>query len=229
MKVSIIIPTLNEEKNLPFVLPRIPQLPEIHEVLLVDGHSSDSTVQVAQELLPQIRVVYQHSSGKGNAIICGAQVATGDYFLALDADGSQRPEEIPLYITKAREGYDLVKGSRYMEEGCSEEDTWDRKLTTRTAQFVANTLWRTRFTDTCYGMFLVDRRKYLELGIGSQRHDFEWEPMIKAARRGLKIVEVPAHEAKRIHGSSHLSYTKDGWLIAAAVFREFFRGLLGKR
>ena len=95
MKVSLLIPTLNEEKNLPQVLPRILPLPEIVEVILVDGSSCDNTVKVAQELMPQIKVVLEPGIGKGVAINSGARVAQGDYFLVLDADGSQLPEEIP--------------------------------------------------------------------------------------------------------------------------------------
>ena len=229
MKISIVVPTLNEAENLAFVLPRLPRLPEVCEVMLVDGRSTDGTVAAARALLPDINVVCQDGSGKGNAIMCAARAAAGDYFLVLDADGSQRPEEIPLYIEKAKEGYDLVKGSRFTKGAGSEEDTWDRKFTTRTAQFIANTLWRTHYTDICYGMFLIGRQTYLDLDIRSQRHDIEWELMAKAKRHRLRVAEVPAFEEKRISGSSHLSYVKDGRLIATAVFREYFRGLLRKK
>jgi len=225
LRLTVLIPAHNEEQNLPSVLKRLPKIPQIVEVLLVDGHSQDGTVQVARELAPGIKVVQQQGAGKGDAIVSGARVAIGDHFLVLDADGSQIPEEIVTYIEKAETGFDLVKGSRYMDGGSSDEDTLDRRLVTRTAQFVANTLWRTRFSDICYGMFLINRQRFLELGIRSLRHDVEWEVMAKAARNGLKIIEVPAYEAKRISGHSHVSYIRDGWLIARTVLREFFRGL----
>lgn len=225
MKLTVLIPAHNEEKNLAAILAHIPELPQIAEVLLVDGHSSDNTVRVAREVMPGLQVISQDKSGKGNAIVCGARAARGDHFLVLDADGSQRPGEIPLYIEKAEEGFDLVKGSRYMKGGSSDEDTLDRKLITGTAQFIANTLWRTRFSDICYGMFLIDRQKFLDLDIRSLRHDVEWEMMVKAARHSLKIIEIPACEAKRMSGYSHVSYIRDGQLIARTVFREFFTGL----
>ena len=124
MQTSIIITTLNEDRNLPLVIPKIPDIPEIAEVLLLDGHSTDNTVKTAKELLPQIKVVFQDGMGKGNAIICGARAARGDYILILDADTSHRPEEIPLYIAKAKEGYHLVKGSRYLPGGSTEDATF---------------------------------------------------------------------------------------------------------
>jgi D,D-heptose 1,7-bisphosphate phosphatase len=222
--ITIIVPTLNEERNLAYVLPKIP--PGMGEILLVDGHSTDNTVAVAKKLSPGIRVAYQDGKGKGNAINCGAKAATGDYFLVLDADGSQDPEEIPLYIKKAEEGYDLVKGSRYLPGARTEDETLSRKILIKTAQTVANKLWRTKFSDICYGMLLVNRRKYLDLHVRASTFDIEWELMAKAARKGLRIAEVPAVEKKRIHEESHLSCWRDGWRIAKAVFREALNGLL---
>jgi len=170
----------------------------------------------------------QTGYGKGNAIFCGAQAAIGDYFLVLDADGSQLPEEIPAYIEEARYGYDLVKGSRYMAGGYSEERTWDRRIITQIAQFLANKLWKTDFTDICFGMFLIKRQKFMELNIHSQRHVVEWELMAKAVRHRFTIIEVPSYEAKRISGRSHISYFRDGWLIARTIFHQFLENTKSK-
>ena len=233
IRVSIVIPTLNEAANLPHVLPRIPQLPEIVEVLIVDGGSTDGTQEVARELLPSIRIIQQDGRGKGNAVKCGGEAAIGDYFLVLDADGSHTPEEIPLYLDKAKEGYDMVKGSRYMPGAATADETPDRGFMVRLTDLVSNLLWRTNFEDMAYGLFLIDRRRFLALGITSDRFEVEWEILIKAARKGLKIARVPAFEASRIHGQSHLTYHQDGWLIFTMVMREWLRGaaelVLGKR
>jgi len=221
LKLSIIIPTHNEEQNLPVVLSHIPYHPEIEEVILVDGHSNDRTIETAKRIYPDIKILQQTGYGKGNAIVCGAQAAVGDYFLVLDADGSQLPEEIPVYMEEARHGYDLVKGSRYMTGGYSEEKTWDRRIITHIAQTIANKLWKTEFTDICFGLFLIKRNKFMELNIQSQRHDVEWEMMAKSVRYNYTIVEVPSYEAKRISGRSHVSYLRDGWLIARTIFRQY--------
>jgi glycosyltransferase involved in cell wall biosynthesis len=223
MRVSIIIPTLNEEKNLGYVLPRIPKVPEIVEFILADAHSSDNTIPIAKALLPEIKAVFQDGKGKGNAILCAAKAATGDYFLILDGDGSQRPEEIPLYIEKAKEGYDLVKGGRFMPGGGTEDGTLFRKIIVRTANTVANVVWRTRFSDICYGMFLINRQKYLNLAIESTGFNIEWELMIKAKRKGLRIVEIPSRERKRIYGKTNIHYLRDGSMIARTVFKHAFK------
>jgi glycosyltransferase involved in cell wall biosynthesis len=91
-KTTVLICTLNEEKNLPHVLPRIPQW--VDEVLLIDGHSTDQTVEVAKKLRQDIRVLYQPGKGKGDALKYGIQHASGDIIITLDADGATDPCEI---------------------------------------------------------------------------------------------------------------------------------------
>src|SRR5436309_10657370 len=91
--ISVIIPALNEAENLPFVLPNIPSI--VDEVILVDGHSTDDTVAVAQQLLPTICVVKQVGKGKGDAVRAGFAASMGDIIVMMDADGSADPREIP--------------------------------------------------------------------------------------------------------------------------------------
>src|SRR5215467_15785594 len=84
--ISVVIPALNEEKNLPIFLSRIP--PWIREVVLVDGNSTDNTVTVACKLSDKVTVVHQIGRGKGDALRSGFEAATGDIIVTLDADGS---------------------------------------------------------------------------------------------------------------------------------------------
>jgi len=87
---------LNEEKNLPHVFARLPQ--GLHEVIVVDGHSVDETVRVAQRLRPDVRILVQSRRGKGNALAEGFAACTGDIIVALDADGSTDAAEIPRFV-----------------------------------------------------------------------------------------------------------------------------------
>src|SRR5215471_8988380 len=120
-RVSVVIPALNEARNLPHVLTEIPE--DIHEVILVDGHSVDGTVWVARSLRPDIRIVEQTRQGKGNALACGFAVATGDIIVTLDADGSADPGEIPRFVEVLADGADFAKGSRFLDGGGSSDIT----------------------------------------------------------------------------------------------------------
>ena len=94
--VSVVIPAKNEADNLPRVLAELPR--DIYEVILVDGYSSDDTVQVAQRLRPDIITIGQTRKGKGNALACGFAVASGEFIVMLDADGSANPSEIRRFV-----------------------------------------------------------------------------------------------------------------------------------
>jgi glycosyltransferase involved in cell wall biosynthesis len=87
---------MNEARNLPHVFALIPHT--VYEVILVDGRSVDNTVAVARELWPDVQVVMQNWTGKGNALACGFAAATGDIIAMIDAEGSDDPGEIPAFV-----------------------------------------------------------------------------------------------------------------------------------
>ena len=147
--VTAVIPTYNEERNLPHVLPRLPAM--VEEVILVDGHSRDRTVEVAREFRPDVRVVYQSGHGKGNALACGFAEATGDIIVMLDADGSTDPTEIPRFVATLLTGAEFVKGSRFITGGGSADITPLRRAGNRALSRIVNFLFRTNYTDLCYG------------------------------------------------------------------------------
>src|SRR5919112_4376314 len=146
--VTIVVPVKNEAANLREVLPR---LPKVHEVILVDGNSVDGSVEAAREVLPEVRVVRQTRKGKGNALAAGFLAASGDIIVMFDADGSADPAEIPRFVGALVAGADFAKGSRFADGGGSEDITYLRKWGNEGLSFVANLLFRTRFTDLCYG------------------------------------------------------------------------------
>src|SRR3712207_2549426 len=110
-RVSVVIPTYNEAKNLPHVFALLPG--DLHEVIVVDGRSVDGTIEVAQRLRPDVRIVRQNRRGKGNAMACGFEAVTGDVIVMLDADGSADPREIPDFVAALVGGADFAKGTRF--------------------------------------------------------------------------------------------------------------------
>jgi glycosyltransferase involved in cell wall biosynthesis len=217
-KVSVVIPTLNEAANLPHVFARIPN--DVYEVIIVDGLSTDDTVQVAQELNPDVRIVFQNRRGKGNALACGFAAASGDIVVMLDADGSTDPAELPQFIEPLLNGADFVKGSRYMEGGASDDITHLRSLGNRVLGSFVNLFFGTRFTDLCYGYSAFWRDCLPHLHITCDGFEVETVLNVRAARIGLAIAEVPSHERDRIYGNSNLNAWRDGRRVLRTILTE---------
>jgi glycosyltransferase involved in cell wall biosynthesis len=220
-RVSVVVPTLNEAQNLPHVLPK---LSASYEVVIVDGGSTDGTVAVALELLPDAVVVGQTRRGKGNALACGFAAASGDIIVMLDADGSARADEIPLFVEVLERGADFAKGSRYLEGGGSADITWLRTTGNRLFSLLVNVLFRTRYTDLCYGYNAFWSRCLPCLSVDCDGFEVETLINIRACKAGLLIVEVPSYEERRIHGTSNLRTFRDGFRVLRTIFRERFRG-----
>ncbi len=148
-KISVVIPTRNEAQNLHYVLPYIP--PTVTEVIMVDGHSKDDTIAVAQQLLPSIKIIRQKRQGKGDALRVGFAASCGDIIVMIDADGSTDPNEIPRFIAALQQGNDFAKGSRFITGGGSHDITLLRSLGNYGLSLMVNILFGTRYSDLCYG------------------------------------------------------------------------------
>src|SRR6266705_2437479 len=149
LRVSVVIPALNEARNLPHVFARLP--PDVHEVIVVDGHSVDDTIAVAKQLRPEVRIVLQSRRGKGNALACGFAAATGDIIAMVDADGSADPGEIPKFVHVLTNGADFAKGTRFAVGGGSSDITRLRSLGNRMLAALVNRCYGTHYSDLCYG------------------------------------------------------------------------------
>jgi glycosyltransferase involved in cell wall biosynthesis len=217
--VSLIIPALNEARNLPHVLEALPEW--ITEVVLVDGRSTDDTVAVARQLRPDVRVVMQEGRGKGDALLAGFAASTGDIIVALDADGSTDTREIVRFVTALLAGADFVKGSRFACGGGSADLTRTRRLGNKFLGALVNQLFGTRYTDLCYGYNAFWARHLKTLALDSAGFEVETLMNIRAATAGLVVHEVPSFEHRRIHGVSNLRIVMDGRRIAKVIIREW--------
>ncbi len=221
LSVSLVIPAKNEARNLPYVLDHLPG--GIDEVILVDGRSSDVTTVMARHCLPDIRIISEPGSGKGNALRAGFAAATGDAIVAMDADGSMSPEEIPHYVYFLEQGYDLVKGSRFVAGGGSLDITTIRRLGNLGLLTIANFLYGSQFSDLCYGFFAF-RRQFLEhLALRSSGFEIETEIMVRAQVTGLRIAEIPSLELPRRQGNSNLRAIRDGQRVLKTLLLERMR------
>src|ERR1700730_10491835 len=217
-KVSVVIPTLNEAKNLPHVLPGLPDI--VSEVILVDGGSRDNTITAAKELRPGIRILRQSARGKGNALTEGFTAATGDIIVMMDADGSHDPHEIPLFVDALMKGADFAKGSRFINDAASEDFTLIRQFGNSCISLLANICFKVQFTDLCYGYNAFWRYCLPYLDIDCTGFEVETLMNIRACKANLKVKEVPSFEAVRFSGESKLKAFHDGWRIVKTIVRE---------
>lgn len=220
-RVSLVIPAMNEARNLAELLPRIPA--EVDELIVVDGRSADETVQTVRELAPDAIVLQQPGYGKGNALAAGFRAARGAFVVMMDADGSNDPAEIPRFVAVLGSGTGYVKGSRFIEGGGSADITIARSLGNRWLRRLVNALYGTRYTDLCYG-FNAFRSECLEL-ISVDSEGFEVEALISCqmARAGVALTEVASFEYPRRYGTSNLRPVRDGLRILWIVLRERLR------
>ena len=217
-QVSVVVPTLNEERNIAWVLERMPAC--VGEVVVVDGFSTDRTLEVARATRPDVVIVNQRGQGKGAALRTGFETATGDYIVAIDADGSMEPAEIEYYVAALDNGYDLEKGSRHLRASGSLDLTTVRRLGNSALVGAVNLMWGSQLSDLCYGFFGFRRTCLEQLALHSRGFEIETELAVHAIAANLRIAEVPSVELLRHHGQSHLSAWRDGWSIFRLLARE---------
>jgi glycosyltransferase involved in cell wall biosynthesis len=231
--VSIVIPARNEARNLEVILPK---LPDVEQIVLVDGNSTDGTVETAQRTRPGITVVSQTRIGKGNALVCGFEAAKGDIVVMFDADGSADPAEIPAFIDALVAGADFAKGTRFHPAGGSQDITPLRRVGNRALNMLTNALFKTKFSDLCYGYnaFWRDIIPLMGLppGLDGERGDtmawgdgFEIETVLncRVAAAGLAVTEVPSVERARMFGQTNLRTFADGFRVLVTIVTEWRR------
>lgn len=218
LTVSLVIPVRNEARNIAWVLEQVAD--EVNEIILVDGNSTDATVITALGYRPDLKVVRQEGAGKGSALREGFLAASGDVIVMMDADGSMAPQEIRHYLHFLANGYDFVKGSRFIVGGGSLDITPVRRLGNWFLLTVFNSLHGTDLTDLCYG-FCAFHRCYLDhLSLSANGFEIEAEMVVRAMRSGLRVAEVPSLEMPRRSGKSNLHAVRDGVRVLRTLLRD---------
>jgi len=226
-RVSLLIPARNEAENIAVLLDKLAAiLPGMAEITVIDGGSMDATVHVATSR--GAGVIAQKGTGKGDALrqaFAGGHA--GDIIVIIDADGSNRPEEVPQLIAAIVNGADIAKGSRFLKGGGSTDLSYIRKIGNNFFTSIVNHAWSGEYTDLCYGFmaFRQDALQKLKPFLESANFQIETEICIKARKLGLKVVEIPSIELKRRYGTSKLRGFHDSLSIAKVLLRELFSGL----
>jgi len=217
-KISVVIPALNEADNLPHVLATLPS--DTYELILVDGDSIDGTSTVARAHYPNVVIVGQSGRGKGDALRAGFAACSGDIIVMMDADGSTDGAEIKRFVAALLDGADYAKGSRFMDGGGSEDITFLRSAGNRLFCWLVNRLYKTSYTDLCYGYNAFWRNALPAIVSDCSGFEVETVLNVRAAKAGLRVVEVPSVEHPRIHGRSNLRPVRDGLRVLRTILRE---------
>lgn len=216
--VSVVIPTWNEEGNIGRVIPAIKRVlfGYSYEIIIVDRHSKDRTVQRAMRLGAK---VFYDDIGKGSALLVGLSKARGEILISMDADLSNKPKELKLLIAGIETGYDICMGSRFIIGGGSDDMPELRKFGNKVFIFLVNILFGSNYTDLCYGYRSFKRGAMQKLALSEKGFGIETEINIKAIKRHLKVLEVPSMEKKRASGVGKLNTFRDGYVILRTIFR----------
>ncbi|MCL4383195.1 MAG: glycosyltransferase family 2 protein [Candidatus Micrarchaeaceae archaeon] len=216
--VSIVIPTLDEEGNLDKLLKTIRyELNDYnYEIIIVDGYSKDKTVKIAKKY--KVKILYDNA-GKGSALIKGFGNSKGNIIVSMDADLSHRPEELKLLINTIKSGYDICMGSRFLNNGGSEDISMIRRIGNKFFVKLINFIYKSNYTDICYGYRSFSRNALKKLSLNEKGFGIETEISIMAKKNNLKILEIPSFEKKRYNGSGKLRTLQDGYVILKTILK----------
>ena len=216
--VSLIIPTLNEAENLVHVLPTLPDV--VDELVIVDGGSTDGTLEVIRQLRPDARIIEEPRRGKGIALQVGFAAAKGDILVIMDADGSMDPLDIPTFVAALNAGADVAKGSRFVQGGGSSDLTPVRTLGNHMLTQAVRMTFGGRYSDLCYGYMAFWRHVLPTFDGGAVGFEVETFLNVRTLAAGLRVVEIASFESPRIHGESHLRTFSDGFRVLRTIARE---------
>ncbi len=217
MKVSIVIPARNEEKNLPELLGKIRDLyGNKYELIVVDDGSKDNTYNIAKKYADKI-IRNERNGGKGFALRRGFEAAAGDIIVDMDADLSHKPEDIPALLKPLEsKSVGMVIASRSL--GGSEEYTFFRVFGNILITGLCNLWLGTKVFDSINGFRAF--RKEIAKGLKCNGFEIEIELDAHALKKGYKIVEVASQEKARLKGKANSRAIRDGWRFMQQILIE---------
>ena len=220
MSSLLVIPTLNEVDGMKQIIPLIKK-EWVDEILIVDGGSTDGTVEEAKKL--NLKVMQQKSKGSlGAAIYDGFESTDAEYLLMFGADGNNEPEEIPKMLEKIKEGYDQVIISRFGKTSINEDagviDGFGNKMFTA----ITNIFFHGQFTDTLSSSRALTKKAWDEIKFDAFGLDSVLQMSIKKIIKNQKIIEIVGNERARVGGERKMHRIPTATRLTARIIRELF-------
>jgi glycosyltransferase involved in cell wall biosynthesis len=216
---TLLLPMLNEIEAARVIVPQI-ERGWVDEIIVIDGGSNDGTIEFVKS--QGLRVESQATRGFGAGMLQGLQQSRGEVVIEFMPDGNSVPGDIPRLIAKIQEGYDLVIASRYAGAARSDDDDWLTRFGNKMFTMVVNLLFRTGYTDVLVGTRAFRRDKALAMRFDAPGLSWPCQSSIRFARAGLRTVDIPAREPRRIGGVRKMRPLTTGWEITLLILRDFF-------
>jgi glycosyltransferase involved in cell wall biosynthesis len=229
--VTLLVPTLNEIDGMKAIMPQV-RRDWVDQILILDGGSTDGTVEYARDQGYEVYV--QKVAGIRQAYREVLPLVRGEVLLTFSPDGNSVPDLIPALVAKMNEGYDMVIASRYLGPARSQDDDWLTGFGNWLFTKTVNVLNRARYTDAmviyrAYRKQIIydlelDQDRWYQLPERLFQCRLSWEPLLscRAARRGLRVTEIPGDEPPRIGGERKLRVFRWG----ASYYYQFLRDAL---
>lgn len=223
-RVIAVILARNEERTIREIIKSA--APFVHQVVIMDGRSSDQTATIAKEAGAIVHT--DEGKGKGGAVRQSLELVDADIVIFMDADGSHDPVDIPrLALPVVRGEADLCVGSRFAG-GSDEMAVGFGQLIRSNGNILMNIAinkrWKVTLSDTLNGFRAIRRRAALSVGLKENRHTIEQEMVMKMLRHGYKVINVPSHEYERKYGCSHINIWKEWpmfvWCVVTNIARK---------
>ena len=211
--LSIIIPAFNEARNLQVLIPEIRNVLSEHritqaEIIVVDDGSTDDTSKIMQDLCTVI--TFPHNRGKASALQAGFDRATGSIIMTMDADLQDDPKEIPRFIAKINEGYDVVSGRKFHRI-----DSFVKNETSKIYNVFTSVMSGVHLHDHNCGFKAYRREVLRSFRLSGQLH--RYIPVLAAAHGFERITEININHRKRGHGVTKYNWSRFFWGILGFV------------
>jgi glycosyltransferase involved in cell wall biosynthesis len=224
--LSIIIPVYNEELTIGNIIDRtiavMQQMNWQNEIIVIDDCSKDHSLETAKQHSAKVYALKQHL-GKGYALRTGFTKAKGDIIITIDSDGSHRPEELPEVLSPVLQNQaDLVIGSRYLNH----KKVASRKLNAfgvKVFNFLIKVLTGISITDSQSGYRAMKREVLINQELKSGEYEIESEMLVKTAKEGFRIAEVPISFEQRTYGRSGVDPMVDGLKILLSIVLAYMK------